>query len=55
VRVQLDVLNLFNSTDHQIDYYYASRLPGEPLDGVNDVHFHPVEPVAVRLTMGGRI
>jgi hypothetical protein len=55
VRVQLDVLNLFNSTDHQIDYFYASRLPGEPLDGVNNVHFHPVEPLAVRLTVAGRI
>jgi outer membrane receptor protein involved in Fe transport len=55
VRVQLDVLNLFNSGDHQIDYYYASRLPGEPLDGLNDVHFHIIEPLAVRLTMAGRI
>ncbi len=22
---------------------YASRLPGEPADGVNDLHFHPGE------------
>jgi len=55
VRVQLDVLNLFNSTDHQIDYFYASRLPGEPPDGVGDVHFHPIEPLAVRLTVAGKI
>ena len=27
IRVQLDALNLFNSNDHQIDYFYASRLP----------------------------
>jgi outer membrane receptor protein involved in Fe transport len=55
VRVQLDVLNLFNSTDHQIDYFYASRLQGEPFGGVNDIHFHVVEPLAVRLTLAGRI
>jgi outer membrane receptor protein involved in Fe transport len=55
VRVQLDVLNLFNSRDHQIDYFYLSRLQGEPLAGVSDVHFHPIEPLAVRLTLAGKI
>ncbi|MBV9080723.1 MAG: TonB-dependent receptor, partial [Elusimicrobia bacterium] len=44
----LDVLNVFNSPDHDIDYYYASRLAGEPAGGVNDIHFHPAEPRAVR-------
>jgi pyruvate kinase len=33
-----------------IDYYYQSRLRGE-VAGVNDVHFHPVEPRTVRLTL----
>jgi outer membrane receptor protein involved in Fe transport len=55
LRVQLDILNLFNSKDHQIDYLYASRLQGEPLAGVSDVHFHPIEPLAVRLTLAGKI
>lgn len=50
LRIQLDALNLLNSQASQIDYYYASRLPGEPAGGVNDVHFHPVEPFALRLT-----
>src|SRR5262245_164493 len=45
---QFDILNLFNSKDHDIDYFYASRLPGEPPEGVNDIHFHPVEPRTVR-------
>src|SRR5215471_15597913 len=45
---QVDVLNLFNSSDHDIDYFYVSRLPGEPKDGVPDIHFHPVEPRTVR-------
>jgi hypothetical protein len=46
---QLDVLNLLNSRDHDITYFYASRLPGEPAGGVEDIHFHPVEPRTVRL------
>ena len=44
VRLSIDVLNLFNAKVSDIDYYYASRLPGEPPDGVNDVHTHPIEP-----------
>jgi hypothetical protein len=43
-RLQLDVLNLFDSNDHDIDYFYASRLPGEPLEGVEDIHYHVFEP-----------
>jgi outer membrane receptor protein involved in Fe transport len=48
---QIDVLNLFNAKDHDIDYFYVSRLPGEPLDGVADIHFHPVEPRTVRFSL----
>jgi hypothetical protein len=51
LKLNLDILNLLNTQADQIDYYYASRLPGEPLAGVNDVHFHPVEPLAVRFTL----
>ncbi|MGK5073016.1 TonB-dependent receptor [Janthinobacterium sp. ZB1P44] len=50
-RLSLDVFNLFNKRASDIDYYYASRLPGEAADGVNDRHFHPVEPRSVRLTL----
>ena len=42
-RVTLDVFNLFNQQSSDVDYYYTSRLPGEPLTGVGDVHFHPVD------------
>ena len=52
-RLQLDVFNLLNSKDHQIDYFQEGRLRGDPLEGVMDVHFKPVEPFAVRLTFGG--
>ena len=50
-RLTLDGFNLFNRSASDIDYYYASRLPGEPAAGVNGVHFHPVEPRTVRLTL----
>ncbi len=46
--LRLDVLNLFDSEADDITYYYASRLPGEPVDGIEDVHFHPIEPRTVR-------
>ncbi len=39
----------------QIDYFYASRLPGEPAAGVPDRHFHPVEPLAVRVTVAATL
>ncbi len=51
LRVQLDVFNLLNSKASQIDYFYTSRLQGEAPGGVDDRHFHPVEPRAFRLTL----
>jgi outer membrane receptor protein involved in Fe transport len=47
----LDVFNLFDREVSDIDYFYASRLPGEPAEGVEDVHFHPAEPRSARLTL----
>jgi len=44
----IDIFNLLATTDHDIDYYYTSRLPGEPAGGVDDLHFHPVEKLGVR-------
>ncbi|WP_293676969.1 TonB-dependent receptor [uncultured Phenylobacterium sp.] len=49
VAVTLDVLNLLDSRDNDITYFYASRLPGEPAEGVEDIHFHPIEPRQVRV------
>jgi hypothetical protein len=46
--VFFDVLNVFNSRDRDIAYLYASRLPGEPPEGVEDIHFHPLEARAFR-------
>ncbi|MDB6088631.1 MAG: TonB-dependent receptor [Gammaproteobacteria bacterium] len=53
-RVQAEVFNLLNGKSSAIDYYYASRLAGEPLEGVNDIHFHPVEPISFRIGVTGR-
>ena len=52
--IALDVLNLFDAADNDIEYYYGSRLPGEPAGGVEGVHLHPVEPRAVRLMVSWR-
>jgi hypothetical protein len=51
MKLTLDVFNVLNRQASDIDYFYASRLRGEPAGGVNDVHFHPVEPRSVRLTL----
>ncbi|SFU77170.1 TonB-dependent receptor [Pseudoduganella namucuonensis] len=50
-QLSLDIFNLFNRRINDIDYYYASRLPGEPAGGVEDMHFHPAEPRSYRLTL----
>jgi outer membrane receptor protein involved in Fe transport len=50
LKLTLDALNLFNSQADQIDYFYQSRLRTETA-GTNDVHFHPVEPLAFRFTV----
>jgi hypothetical protein len=49
LRAQVEVFNLLNARVSDIDYYYASRLPGEPAGGVDDVHFHPAQPRSVRV------
>jgi outer membrane receptor protein involved in Fe transport len=50
----LDVFNLFDRQASDIDYYYPSRLAGEPAQGVDDIHFHPVERRSFRLTLTHR-
>lgn len=50
-RIVLDVFNVTNAKDSDIDYYYTSRLPGEPLSGVDDIHLHPTLPRTARLNI----
>jgi len=40
----LECVNLLNRRDNDIEYYYTSLLAGEAGGGVDDIHFHPVEP-----------
>jgi outer membrane receptor protein involved in Fe transport len=49
-RLSLDVYNLFNAKHNDVDYFYQSQLRTEPAP-VSDVHFHPVESRAFRLTL----
>ncbi|MCF2948028.1 TonB-dependent receptor [Paraglaciecola aquimarina] len=48
-QIALSVLNLLDSDHHDIDYLYTSRLPNEAAEGVEDVHYHPIEPRTLRL------
>jgi opacity protein-like surface antigen/outer membrane receptor protein involved in Fe transport len=73
-RVQLDALNLLNSTTDQATYAYGSLLTSDALfalcnpasghssvpaavcqNGVMDYVYHPLEPLAFRLTLAGPI
>jgi outer membrane receptor protein involved in Fe transport len=47
--VALEVFNLLDRAVSDVDYYYTSRLPGEPLQGIADVHTHPQGPRSIRL------
>lgn len=50
ISVELEVFNLLDSKASAIDYFYTSRLPGEPTQGVEDIHFHPIESRSLRLS-----
>jgi hypothetical protein len=54
VTLKLDVFNLFDARISDVDYFYASRLPGEPAEGMEDIHFHPMEPLTIRLGVAVR-
>jgi outer membrane receptor protein involved in Fe transport len=52
MRIQVDAFNLFNVKQNQIEYWYESRI--RPADAaLNDRHIHPVEPLAIRVTLAG--
>lgn len=52
LKLQVALLNAFDSGDYDITYFYESQLPGEPAP-VEDIHFHPVEPRQVRVSVTG--
>jgi hypothetical protein len=51
LHLMLDVFNLFDATVSDVDYFYRSRLPGEPLEGVDDIHTHPSLPRSARAVL----
>jgi outer membrane receptor protein involved in Fe transport len=51
VRLNLEVFNLLNAPDSDIDYFYVSRLPGEPAGGIADIHTHPTIPRSARVSL----
>ena len=51
MRVELEGFNLTHRQASAIDYYYTSRLQGEPAAGVNDIHFHPTESRSFRVSL----
>ena len=55
VKLGVDALNLLDSRDADITYFYVSRLPGEPAAGVADRHLHPVEPRQIRISLRYRL
>ncbi|MFN8057919.1 MAG: TonB-dependent receptor [Vicinamibacterales bacterium] len=50
-KLVVDVFNLTNARESDIDYFYTSRLPGEPASGVDDVHLHPAVPRVARISL----
>jgi outer membrane receptor protein involved in Fe transport len=51
LRATVEVFNVFDASVSDIDYYFASRLPGEPAEGVEDIHFHPAVPRTARVSL----
>ncbi len=50
-RLVLEAFNILDARVSDIDYFYTSRLPGEPMNGVEDVHLHPALPRSARLAI----
>ena len=51
MRVELEGFNLTNRKASAIDYFYTSRLQGEPAAGTDDIHFHPLESRSFRVSL----
>jgi outer membrane receptor protein involved in Fe transport len=50
VELAADLINAFNARDNEIEYFYASRLAGEPVGGIEDRHIRPIEPRQLRVS-----
>jgi outer membrane receptor protein involved in Fe transport len=43
----LSMNNVLNQKYSEVQLYCTSRLPGEPAQGVNDIHFTPGAPFSI--------
>jgi hypothetical protein len=50
-RLSIEGFNLLDSAVADIDYFYRSRLPGEPAGGLEDIHTHPAIPRTARVML----
>jgi hypothetical protein len=50
-RLVLEAFNLFDAEVADIDYFYRSRLAGEPDEGLDDIHTHPAIPRVLRVSL----
>ena len=51
-RAAIDILNLTDSNDNDIAYYYESRLASEATgSGTEDLHYHSIEPRTIRVAL----
>lgn len=50
LRLGLDILNLLDSDDADVTYFFNSRLQNEP-SSVSGIHLHPIEPRQARATI----
>ena len=51
LKLQVSLYNLLNTHAYASEYYYTSRLAGEPADGVAGFQVHPLEPRSARFTL----
>ena len=51
-KLEAGLYNILNTRANAAEFWYVDRLPDEAADGVADRHIHPLEPIAVRLTVG---
>lgn len=49
-RVEIEAFNLANRQDSAVEYYYLSRLTSDSAARAG-VHFHPIEPRSLRITL----
>lgn len=50
-----DLLNLFDIKAHDVDYFYVTRLPDEPLAGIEGRNSRVVEPRQLRVGLKARL